>query len=148
MCRESQASGDTRDEVGHAARSAYTPGPDGLTLLDPPDGNFAGTPPFEELSSGLVATAPDVLRFFCTMADGGAPILTADSVGLMTTPAPTDAQRQQAFPIIEQGGSGGLGTAPAVEPSAPWMAPGRWGWNGGTGTSAYAIRLGRQSRSS
>jgi CubicO group peptidase (beta-lactamase class C family) len=24
-----------------------------------------------------------------------------------------------------------------VEAAEPWMAPGRWGWNGGTGTSAY-----------
>ena len=32
--------------------AAYMPGPDGLDLLDPPDGTFAVPPPFEELSSG------------------------------------------------------------------------------------------------
>ncbi len=39
-------------------------------MLDPPDGAFAGPPSFEELSSGLVSTAPDVLRFLCALADG------------------------------------------------------------------------------
>jgi CubicO group peptidase (beta-lactamase class C family) len=24
-----------------------------------------------------------------------------------------------------------------VEAAQPWMAPGRWGWDGGTGTSAH-----------
>ena len=24
-----------------------------------------------------------------------------------------------------------------VDAAEPWMAPGRWGWDGGTGTTAY-----------
>jgi CubicO group peptidase (beta-lactamase class C family) len=116
--------------------AAYTPGPDGLELLDPPDGLFAAPPAFEELSSGLVSTAADVLRFFCAMADGGGPVLTAGSVALMTSDALTDAQRRQALPIVGPGGSWGLGTGVDVEAARPWMAPGRWGWNGGTGTTA------------
>ena len=35
---------------------------------------------FEKLSGGLVSTAPDLLRFYSAMADGGAPVLTSDSV--------------------------------------------------------------------
>ena len=65
-------------------------------MLDPPDGTFAVPPPFEELGSGLVSTAPDVLRFFCAMADGGAPVLTADEVALMTADALTAEQRRSA----------------------------------------------------
>jgi CubicO group peptidase (beta-lactamase class C family) len=117
--------------------TAYQPGPGGLEVLDPPDGMFAGPPPFEELSSGLVATAPDLLRFFCAMADGGGPVLTAGSVALMTADALTGAQRQQALPIVGPGGSWGLGTEVDVEAAEPWMAPGRWGWDGGTGTTAH-----------
>lgn len=116
--------------------AAYTPGPDGLEVLDPPDGLFATPPAFEELGSGLVSTAADVLRFFCAMADGGGPVLTAGSVALMTSDALTDAQRRQALPIVGPGGSWGLGTGVDVEAVRPWMAPGRWGWNGGTGTTA------------
>ena len=97
----------------------------------------AGPPRFEELSSGLVSTAPDLLRFFCAMADGGAPVLTAGSVALMTADALTGAQRQQALPIVGPGGSWGLATGVDVEAAEPWMAPGRWGWDGGTGTTAH-----------
>jgi CubicO group peptidase (beta-lactamase class C family) len=116
--------------------TAYRPGPGGLEVLDPPDGVFAGPPRFEELSSGLVSTAPDLLRFFCAMADGGAPVLTAGSVALMTADALTAAQRRQALPIVGPGGSWGLATGVDVEAAEPWMAPGRWGWDGGTGTTA------------
>ena len=47
-------------------------------------GVFARPPSFEELSSGLVSTGPDVLRFYASMADGGGPVLSADAVRLMT----------------------------------------------------------------
>jgi CubicO group peptidase (beta-lactamase class C family) len=117
--------------------TAYTPGTDGLQVLDPPDGMFAGPAPFEELSGGLVSNVHDVLRFYAAMADGGAPVLTPDSVALMTTDALTDPQRQWALPIVGPGASWALGTAVDVEAAEPWMAPGRWGWTGGTGTTAY-----------
>lgn len=117
--------------------TAYQPVPGGLEVLDPPDGVFARPPSFEELSSGLVSTAPDVLRFLCAMADGGGPVLTAGSVALMTADALTDAQRRQALPIVGPGGSWGLATGVDVTAAEPWMAPGRWGWDGGTGTTAH-----------
>jgi CubicO group peptidase (beta-lactamase class C family) len=117
--------------------TAYRPGPDGLEVLDPPDGVFASPPRFEELSSGLLSTAADVLRFFGAMADGGSPVLSAGSVALMTADALTDAQRQQALPIVGPGGSWGLGTGVDIQNAEPWMAPGRWGWDGGTGTTAH-----------
>ena len=116
---------------------AYFPGPGGLEVLDPPDGGFAHPPSFEELSSGLVSTAPDVLAFFCALADGGGPVLSAESVALMTTDALTDAQRRYATPIVGPGASWGLATAVDVDVARPWMAPGRWGWTGGTGTAAH-----------
>jgi CubicO group peptidase (beta-lactamase class C family) len=123
----------------HADRLAteYQPGPDGLEVLDPPDGVYARAPLFEELSGGLVSSARDVLRFYSAMADGGEPVLTAKSVALMTAGALTDAQRRQALPFVDRGGSWGLATAVDIEAAQPWMAPGRWGWTGGTGTTAY-----------
>jgi CubicO group peptidase (beta-lactamase class C family) len=125
----------TRD-VGRLA-TAYRPGPAGLEVLDLPHGAFAGPARFEELSGGLVSTAPDVLRFYCAMADGGHPVLTTESVARMTADALTDAQRRQALPIVGPGASWGLATGVDVEAVEAWMAPGRWGWNGGTGTTAY-----------
>jgi CubicO group peptidase (beta-lactamase class C family) len=117
--------------------TAYIPGPGGaLEVLDPPDGVYARPPLFEELSGGLVSTAADVLHFFCAMADGGAPVLSAPSLALMTADALTDAQREQALPILDAGGSWGIATSVDIEAAAPGMAPGRWGWDGGTGTTA------------
>ncbi|WP_030449681.1 serine hydrolase domain-containing protein [Actinocatenispora sera] len=115
--------------------TAYLPGPDGLTVLDPPDGMFAAEPTFRELSSGLVSTAPDLLRCFTALADGGAPILPAASVEAMTTEAITPAQRDQGVPILGPGLSWGLGTGVEIAAAEPWQAPGAWGWTGGTGTT-------------
>jgi CubicO group peptidase (beta-lactamase class C family) len=118
--------------------TAYRPGPDGLEVRDPPDGAFAKPPPMEELGSGLVSTAGDVLMFFSAMAVGGAPVLTAESVDAMTSDALTERQRDAGHPIIPDGASWGYGCAVDLEAREPWMSPGRWGWNGGTGTTAYA----------
>jgi CubicO group peptidase (beta-lactamase class C family) len=121
--------------------TAYRPGPHGLEVSDPPDGANAVPPAFEALGSGLLSTAGDVLRFFTAMADGGAPVLTSESLALMTTDALTEAQRRQALPIVGPGASWGLATGVDIEAVAPWMAVGRWGWTGGTGTSAYVDPL-------
>ena len=64
------------------------------------------------------------------------PDLSAESVALMTADALTDVQREQARPIVGPGGTWGLGTGVNLESAEPGMAPGRWGWDGGTGTSA------------
>jgi CubicO group peptidase (beta-lactamase class C family) len=118
--------------------TAYTPGDDGrLEVLDPPDGQFAGPPPFEELSSGLVSSAPEVLRFYCAMADGGAPVIGIESLQRMTADALTEEQRRGAQPVLAPGESWGMGTGVDAEAAQPWMAPGRWGWTGGSGTTAY-----------
>jgi len=117
--------------------TAYQPGADGLEVLDPPDGVFAGPSKFEELGSGLVSTAPDVLRFLCALADGGGSVVQPESLALMQTDALDDAQRGQAEPIVGPGASWGMGTSVDIEAAQPWMAPGRWGWNGGTGTTAF-----------
>ena len=130
---------DTEFSATDPARmtALYAPGPDGLQLLDPPDGVFSRPPQFEELSGGLVSTAADVLRFYTAMADGGAPVLTADSLKLMTSDQLTPAQRGNAAPFVDDDTSWGLGTGLDLTAARPGMAPGRWGWTGGTGTCAY-----------
>lgn len=46
------------------------------------------------------------------------------------------------------GGAGwGLGMSVAVERTRPWLTPGRFGWNGGYGTTAYRVSGSRFSRS-
>ncbi|GAA1186801.1 serine hydrolase domain-containing protein [Pseudonocardia alaniniphila] len=120
----------------HRLATAYRPEADGLEVFDPPSGAFASPPGFEKLSGGLLSTASDVLRFYCAMADGGAPVLSSASVALMTSDALTGAQRSQALPVLGPGVSWGMATSVDIEAVEPWMAPGRWGWDGGTGTTA------------
>jgi len=117
--------------------AAYMPGPDGLTLMDPPDGAFSDPPLFEELSGGLVSSAPDVFRFYTAMADGGAPVLTPESLTQMTSDQLTPAQRANAAPFVDDDTSWGFGTGVDLTAAKPGTAPGRWGWTGGTGTCAY-----------
>jgi CubicO group peptidase (beta-lactamase class C family) len=121
----------------HRLATAYLPGDGGLELLDPPDGVYNAPPSFEKLSGGLVSTAEDVLCFYSAMADDGAPILAARATALMTTDALTGPQRAQAEPFVGPGATWGLGCGIDLEAVRPWMAPGRWGWTGGSGTTAY-----------
>jgi CubicO group peptidase (beta-lactamase class C family) len=115
----------------------YNPGSDGLELLDPPDGAFSRPPQLEELSGGLVSTVADVLRFYTAMADGGTPVITAASLAEMTSDQLTEAQRASGAPFVDEATSWGLGTGVDLEAARPGLAPGRWGWTGGTGTCAY-----------
>jgi CubicO group peptidase (beta-lactamase class C family) len=117
--------------------AAYLPAEGGLEIFDPADGLSSRPPRFEGLAGGLVASAPDVLAFFCALADGGAPVLRPDSVALMTADALTAAQRAEAADFLGPGRSWGLQVGVQVEAAAPWDQPGRWGWDGGTGTTAY-----------
>lgn len=117
--------------------SCYLPTDAGLDLFDPPDGVFAKQPAFEGLAGGLVSTAPDVLAFLAALADGGAPVLRPASAALMTTDALTDQQRASAQDFLGAGQSWGLQVAIDLAQTQPWTTPGRWGWDGGTGTSAW-----------
>ncbi len=116
--------------------TAYRPDAGGLEVIDPADGVYS-RPPSSELSSGLLSTITDVFRFFCAMADGGSPVLTADSLRAMTTDQLDETQHASAAGFLGAGEGWGLGTAVDTAADAPWMAPGRWGWTGGTGTTAY-----------
>jgi CubicO group peptidase (beta-lactamase class C family) len=117
--------------------AAYLPAEGGLEIFDPADGLSSRPPRFEGLAGGLVSSAPDVLAFFCALADGGTPVLRPDSVALMTADALTAAQRAEAADFLGPGRSWGLQVGVQVEAAAPWDQPGRWGWDGGTGTTAY-----------
>ena len=110
--------------------------PDGLVPVDAPDVTVA--PAFESLAAGLIAPAPDVLAILAALAEGGAPLLSPTSVAAMTTDSLTPAQRAGAADFLGTGISWGLQTGVCVAPAEPWTTPGRFGWDGGAGTSAWA----------
>jgi CubicO group peptidase (beta-lactamase class C family) len=66
----------------------------------------------------------------------GRRLLSADSVRLMTTDHTTAAQREIGALFLE--GQGWVfGGSVDIAPLDPWNIPGRYGWVGGTGTSAH-----------
>jgi CubicO group peptidase (beta-lactamase class C family) len=131
---------DTTFWTPHVDRLAtsYAPGEDGLQVADPPDGAFARPRQFESLGGGLLSTAPDVLALLAALADGGAPVLDPASTRQLTSDRLTAGQRASAQTFLGPGRSWGGNVEVVLEPTDPWATRGRFGWSGGTGTTAYA----------
>ena len=69
---------------------------------------------------------------------GGRRLLRADSVRLMTSDHTTRRQREIGELFLE-GQGWGFGGSVDIAAIDPWNVPGRYGWVGGTGTSAHII---------
>lgn len=127
--------------AGAAGRttSLYHRGDGGdLELVDDPDGQWATEPVFASGAGGYVATAADVLAFERMLLAGGGDVLPAHLVEAMTTDQLTDEVRATDT-VFLNGQSWGYGGGVDVERRHPWNVPGRYGWVGGTGTSAYIL---------
>ncbi|MER6266237.1 serine hydrolase domain-containing protein [Streptomyces sp900105755] len=128
----------------HRFTAAYAPAADGtLRLTDTPDGAYSSLPRFPSGGGGLVSTADDWLAFARLLLNAGAApdgrrLLTATSVSRMTTNHLTAAQRERAALFLE-GQGWGYGGSVDVAPAEPWSVPGRYGWVGGTGTTAHLV---------
>ena len=124
--------------------SYYRTGPDGgLELADAPDGQWSTTPAFPLGNGGLAGTAGDWLAFGRMLLAGGVTaggrrLLSADSVRLMTSDHTTAAQREIGALFLE-GQGWGFGGSVDIAAIDPWNVPGRYGWVGGTGTSAHIV---------
>ncbi len=138
---------DTAFEVPAAKRarftSAYRPDGDGaLELTDTPDGEWSSVPAFHSGGGGLASTADDWLSFARMLLNGGEAnghrLLSPTSVSRMTTNHLTAAQREAATLFLE-GQGWGYGGQVDVTPVDPWNVPGRYGWVGGTGTTAHIV---------
>lgn len=109
-----------------------------LRVYDPAEGGEWSRPPaFPAASGGLVSTADDFLAFGQMMLDqgrhGSGRILSRLSVEAMTTDQLTPRQREAAF--LGDNRSWGLGVAMVVHRDQVSAVPGRFGWEGGLGTS-------------
>lgn len=121
--------------------SYYRPDPDGgLELVDAPAGQWSSAPAFPSGAGGLVSTIDDWLTFArMLLADGtvdGRRLLSSESVRQMTTDQLTRTQRESGALFLE-GQGWGFGGSADVDVIDPWNVPGRFGWVGGTGTSAH-----------
>ena len=122
---------DTGFWTAHTERlaTAYRPTPGGLLAWDEPQGTWSRPQAFADGGAGLVSTVDDLLAFARMLIGGGAPVLSADAVGAMTTDQLTDAQKAH----------GGLG--PDFFTGRSWgfcqavLDSGAFGWDGGLGSS-------------
>ncbi|HEY8790765.1 MAG TPA: serine hydrolase domain-containing protein [Actinopolymorphaceae bacterium] len=112
----------------------------GLELADAPDGQWSSPPAFPSGAGGLVSTVDDWSAFArMLLAEGtadGRRLLTPASVRQMTTDHLTQAQRDASSLFLE-GQGWGFGGSVDVAAIDPWNVAGRYGWVGGTGTSAH-----------
>lgn len=124
--------------------SYYRTGPAGsLELADAPDGQWSTPPPFPLGNGGLAGTVDDWLAFGRMLLAGGTTgnghrLLSADAVQLMINNHTTPDQRKIGELFLE-GQGWGFGGSVDIEIIDPWNMFGRYGWVGGTGTSAHII---------
>jgi CubicO group peptidase (beta-lactamase class C family) len=138
---------DTGFEVPATKRdrltSYYRPGSDGrLELADAPDGQWSHLPAFPAGSGGLASTVDDWHRFARMMLEEGAldgrQLLSQEAVRQITTNHLSPPQREIGELFLE-GQGWGFGGSVDLEPIEPWNVPGRYGWVGGTGTTAHIV---------
>jgi len=109
------------------ARLAPYHGPD---LAPIGDSLWREPPIFPSGSGGLVSTLADLHRFGRMLLGDGAGLVSPESVRLMTTDHLTQEQRDASTLFLE-GAGWGFGGAVAAD--------GRYGWIGGTGTTAHLV---------
>ncbi|MFJ1780463.1 serine hydrolase domain-containing protein [Streptomyces anulatus] len=116
---------------------------DDPVLVDAPDGQWSSPPAFPSGAGGLVSTVDDWAAFGRMLLagglnDDGLRVLAAESVRQMITDHLTPGQRAASGLFTEVQGWG-FGGAVDVEIAAPWNILGRYGWVGGTGTTAHIV---------
>ncbi len=115
-----------------------------LAVHDPAvGGQWSRPPPFPSGAGGLVSTVDDYLAF-CQMLldrgrgrDGRERILSRPSVELKTTDHLTQGQKVGSDPFLGDHRGWGFGGAVDIRRDDLAAVPGRYGWDGGLGTSAY-----------
>jgi len=107
-------------------------------------GRWSRRPAFESGGAGLVSTVDDYLAFSRMMLNkgksSGARILSRLSVELMTSDHLTPGQKAVSdfFPGFWNNRGWGFGMSGFTRRDHLASVPGRFGWDGGYGTSAYA----------
>ena len=106
------------------------------------DSQWAQPPAFPDPAGGLVSTADDFLKFaqmLLAMGEysGTRRLLTERSIEVMTSNHITTSQRGPASAMFLENRGWGMGVSVALPPDDDWSRPGRYGWEGGLGTSWF-----------
>ena len=108
---------------------------------DARNSRWARPAPFAAGGSGLVSTVDDFHAFYRMLMDRGLHgrerILSRPMVELMMSDQLTAEQKQGAELFFGHGASWGLGGAVVTRRTDIFATPGRFGWDGGYGTSAH-----------
>jgi CubicO group peptidase (beta-lactamase class C family) len=110
--------------------TAYVNTTDGLSVWDPPDGDWSRPPAFDDGAAGLVSTVDDLFAFARMLLREGAGVLSPESVAQMT--------RDQLIPAQREGQEAFLGDrswALCQSVVVSGDRAGAFGWDGGLGTS-------------
>jgi CubicO group peptidase (beta-lactamase class C family) len=105
-------------------------------------GRFSSPPGFESGSGGLVSTADDLNAFAQMMLNGGRlggeRILSRPSIELMTTDQISPEQKSGSEIFFDDNRGWGMGLSVFNKRDDLYTVPGRFGWEGGYGTSWYS----------
>ncbi|MCW3100180.1 MAG: serine hydrolase [Chthonomonadaceae bacterium] len=103
---------------------------------------YSRPPAFESGAGGLVSTVDDYFAFCRMMLNKGVwgreRLLTQTSIESMTSDQLTPQQRTGAEIFFGSHSSWGFGMSVDIQQDRPWRIPGRFGWDGSFGTSAYS----------
>jgi CubicO group peptidase (beta-lactamase class C family) len=109
---------------------------------DPVTGKFSSPPVFENAGAGLVSTADDFNAFAQMMLNGGRlgneRILSRPSVELITTDQLSPEQKAGSELFFNDVRGWGFGLSVFSRRDHLYNVPGRYGWEGGYGTSWYS----------
>jgi CubicO group peptidase (beta-lactamase class C family) len=116
-----------------------------LKVFDPPvTGRFSNPPVFENGAAGLVSTADDFNAFARMMLDGGSGgsprVLSRESISLMTTNTIVRDEKRESQLFLGSARGWGFGLSVFTGVDEPNAVPGRFGWDGGYGTTWYSDR--------
>ncbi len=108
---------------------------------DAANSRWSKTPVFAAGGSGLVTTVDDFHAFYRMLIGyglyKGERLLARPTVELMMSDQLTTEQKQGAGLLLGHGASWGLGGAVVTRRTDIFATPGRFGWDGGYGTSAH-----------
>lgn len=120
--------------------TAYVAREGQLEVFDPAEGGrFAAPPAFESGGGGLVSGADDLLAFArMLMGEVPGPLAARTRRAMMADQIPA-AQKalSTCFPGFWEANGWGLGLGVNTRRAGPAESPGRFGWDGGTGTSLW-----------
>ncbi|MEV7021590.1 serine hydrolase domain-containing protein [Kitasatospora sp. NPDC093558] len=113
-----------------------------LVYDDPADSAWARPAALDDGGADLVSTVDDYLAFARMLLDGGSHdgvrILSRPTVELMTTNQLTPAQLAASAPLLGRDALTGWGFGLSVTTTRDGLpAPGRYGWDGGLGTTWF-----------